>query len=246
MKKKVVLGVIAALCLIGAPSAAYATGHGNDCYKFDRTPFYSGATSSTKGPVTVTIGEKYQAGKNWTITTSEVLGKITIRSNGGQQDRTGQTLLNGDYGSDIEWAKICVTPKPTPEPETPVTPDPDPEIPVTPEPEVPVTPEPDPETPVELEPETPTPPVNPEPAPELETPVAPEPTVEPKPELGPATSYTAPPNVGIVMPQVEELAETGTDDNWVGWLVAGTISLALGTFLLTHATRKARRDRDEI
>lgn len=32
---------------------------------------------------------------------------IKIFSNGGMQDRTGQEYLNGDWGSDIQWVKLC-------------------------------------------------------------------------------------------------------------------------------------------
>lgn len=48
--------------------------------------------------------------------------KITIFSNGGTQDRTGQTVLTGDYGSDIQWVEVCYAETSTPpvvEPEEP-------------------------------------------------------------------------------------------------------------------------------
>ncbi len=103
------LGVVA---LTAAPAAATDEA----CQTFDRQPFYNGAISQTKGTVTVTLSTQYQAGRDWNITSSgDPLGTITIRSNGATQDRTGLTLLNGDFNSDIEGATICTTPAaPTP------------------------------------------------------------------------------------------------------------------------------------
>lgn len=40
--------------------------------------------------------------------------KITIFSNGGTQDRSGQEFLVGDYGSDIQWVELCWTETNTP------------------------------------------------------------------------------------------------------------------------------------
>jgi hypothetical protein len=79
------------------------------CETFDRTPFYSGAMSQTKGTITVTLQTQYQAGKNWIISSTAPISSITITSNGGTQNRTGQTLINGEYGADIITAVICTT-----------------------------------------------------------------------------------------------------------------------------------------
>jgi len=79
------------------------------CQTFERTPFYSGAMSQTQGIVTVTLKTRYQAGSNWIVSSTGTLGRITMLSNGVVSERTGQTLLNGDYGSDIVWATICAT-----------------------------------------------------------------------------------------------------------------------------------------
>lgn len=46
------------------------------------------------------------AGGHNNIKVSGSPSKITIHSNGGDQDRTGQTVLNVDYSSDIQWVKI--------------------------------------------------------------------------------------------------------------------------------------------
>lgn len=46
------------------------------------------------------------AGGHNNIKVSGSPSKITIFSNGGEQDRTGQSVLNGLYSSDIQWVKI--------------------------------------------------------------------------------------------------------------------------------------------
>lgn len=140
---------------------------------------------------------------------------------------------------DVLGKCVPVKPTPIPEPEptvepTPV-PEPEPTVEPTPEPEPEPEPTVDPEPTVEPEPTEPQPTTEPQPEPE------PEPTIDTStPTLGPATSFTAPPNVGVRMPDV--LAETGTDDAWVWWLVGGLGGVAVGTFLLAHRTRTARRD----
>jgi len=123
MLKKLLAAVSAIALTLGmvavtaGPAAATTE---ETCHTFDRQPFYSGAMSQTKGTVTVTLSTQYQAGRDWNLSSSgDPLGTITIRSNGGTQDRTGQTLLNGDYNSDIEWATICTKPAPPPPPVDP-------------------------------------------------------------------------------------------------------------------------------
>ncbi len=109
-------GIITLLLLLcGLAAAAPAKATEPNCQTFDRTPFYSGAMTQTKGDVTITLGTQYQAGRDWRVSTPAgfVVGEITIRSNGGEQSLTGQTTLNGDYGSDVEWATICVYPEDT-------------------------------------------------------------------------------------------------------------------------------------
>jgi hypothetical protein len=135
MFKKIIAGVssvslalgIAALTSIAGPVAAAsasATGApapktGETCVTFsDKQPFYNGGMSITIGAVTVTLGTQYQAGKDWHVSSSgDPLATITINSNGGWQDRTGQTVLNGDSGSDIVQAVICTYKAPTPPPD---------------------------------------------------------------------------------------------------------------------------------
>src|SRR5690606_18126583 len=131
MLKKLLAGLSTVVLALGMAALSAAPANATveaTCYTFDRTPFYGGAMSSTQGPVTVTLGTQYQAGKDWNVSSSgDPLGTITIRSNGAAQDRTGQTLLNGDYGSDIEWARICTT-----APSTPAPPPPPPPVDTTP------------------------------------------------------------------------------------------------------------------
>ena len=79
------------------------------CETFDRLPFFSGAMSQTKGLITVILQTQYQAGKDWIISSTALISSITITSNGTPQDRTGQTLLNGDFGADIITAVICTS-----------------------------------------------------------------------------------------------------------------------------------------
>ncbi|HEY4225383.1 MAG TPA: hypothetical protein VGM70_06185 [Pseudolysinimonas sp.] len=131
------LGVIALTSLAGPVGAASATSSGapapkdgETCVTFgeaDKQTFYNGGLTITKGAITVTIATQYQAGKNWQVSSSgDPLATITINSNGGWQDRTGQTTLNGDFGADIVGAVICthaaavvVTPPPPPVDPTP-------------------------------------------------------------------------------------------------------------------------------
>jgi hypothetical protein len=115
------LGIAALTSIVGpvaaasaTPSGPPATKDGETCVTFGSTEkqtFYNGGLSVTKGAITITISTQYQAGKDWNVSSSgDPLATITINSNGGWQDRTGQTLLNGDYGSDIVGAVICTKP----------------------------------------------------------------------------------------------------------------------------------------
>ena len=84
---------------------------GETCYSFDRTPFYNDparVSGQTNGPVLVKLQGQYDSGHNWLVSSSgDPLATITVFANGGYQDRTGQTTLNGDYSADIMAANIC-------------------------------------------------------------------------------------------------------------------------------------------
>ncbi len=137
MFKKILAGVssvslalsIAALTSIVGPVAAASASpsgppvakDGETCVTFteaDKQTFYNGGLIVTKGAVSITIGTQYQAGKDWHVSSlGDPLATITINSNGGWQDRTGQTVLNGDSNSDIVGAVICTYKAPTPPPD---------------------------------------------------------------------------------------------------------------------------------
>jgi hypothetical protein len=122
------LGIAALTSVVGPVAAASASTSGppsakdgETCVTFtesDKQTFYNGGLTVTKGAISITIGTQYQAGKDWHVSSSgDPLATITINSNGGWQDRTGQTVLNGDYGSDIVGAVICTYKAPTPPPD---------------------------------------------------------------------------------------------------------------------------------
>ena len=121
------LGIAALTSIVGPVAAASAADNppaakdGETCVTFGATEkqtFYNGGSSVTKGAITITVADWHFAGKDWSVSsTGDPLATITINSNGGWQDRTGQTLLNGDNGSDIVGAVICTYKAPTPPPD---------------------------------------------------------------------------------------------------------------------------------
>lgn len=99
----------------------------DNCATIDRTQL----TWDWNNQKTIQVGEYAlvkPAGMHNNIQVVGTPESIRIFSNGGIQDRTGHTVLVGDYGSDIQWVELCapvvVTPPVTEEPEIPVKPEP--------------------------------------------------------------------------------------------------------------------------
>lgn len=121
MLKKVLAGLTAFALALGmaaltaAPASATVA---DDCHTFDRSELtwnWNDTVVVSFQGVTLTK----PAGGHNNIAVAGSPSSIAIFSNGGTQDRTGHTVLNGDYGSDIQWVKVCVPPPPPPPPVDP-------------------------------------------------------------------------------------------------------------------------------
>ncbi len=107
--KKILAFVATVVLVLLSVGTAQATGPDPTCQTFDRGTLTWDWNREVTVPWTGGTLVKPAGGHNAIKVTGTPV-KITIVSNGGTQDRTGQTVLNGDYGSDIQSVTLCAKP----------------------------------------------------------------------------------------------------------------------------------------